>query len=172
MSAEKLPGSSDGQLLLKSSSVVLKRLLQPRPASTFGETSQLFLVSDEVVGVASVFIDGIVLPDGVVRPFTKDFADSGAPSSENQGVLFIKGGAVTGASLPPIRRGVDHRIAIGQVVVGVGEVLDPAHHFLGGEAKALWLVGGLFEVEHTGQGAPVSSPAAAVLDEELSLGGS
>jgi len=69
-----------------------------------------------------------VLPESVVSPPIRQSADGAGIASDPQWVGGTERAAVTGASLPPIGRGVDHWVAALTGVVGVGEILDPANH--------------------------------------------
>src|SRR5215467_14040387 len=85
-------------------------------------------------------------------------------------VVFAEATVVAGAVFPPVGVRVDHRVGMFLVGVLVGEVLDPRHHLRWSEPVALGAVRVELNVEGAGQGQAVAGPAAAVLDEVVSLG--
>lgn len=77
-------------------------------------------------------------------------------------VVLAKGGAAASAGIPPVGRGIDHRIPTGLGLVGLPEFLDPGHHF----GRAQPVAGGarrvVLNVQHTGQSLAIVRPATAV----------
>src|SRR5690606_6712653 len=107
-----------------------------------------------------------VLPERVLLPATRQLADEVVVAWHPQRVALGHIGP-TGARVPPLGGGVDHRVASGDPVVGVGEVLDPTGHLLRVQPVALLAVRVVLDVQHPRQRAPVSGPAAPVGGEEL-----
>ena len=128
-------------------------------------------ISVEEIRVTSIRVCIRVLPDGLVRPPTRDRAWRRGVAREHERAGGVKDGGVARARGPPVVGAIDHRVAGRFTVVGVDEVLDPGHHGGGAQTVARRARRVVLDVEHAGQGAAVARPAAAVREEEVRLSG-
>src|SRR5690606_32980551 len=112
-----------------------------------------------------------VLPHRVGAPAGGQFAHGGGVPGDPQRGRGGEARVVAGALLPPARRRVDHGVACGARPVAVQEVADPSHHPAGRLAVACVAVRVPLDVERARQGPAVGTPAAAVVDEVVRLGG-
>ena len=84
-----------------------------------------------------------VLPESVVTPPIRQFADAASIVCDPQRAVGSKRGAVASARSPPIGGGVDHGVATNAGMVGVGEVPDPANHRSSAQtitSGAVWVI--------------------------------
>lgn len=108
----------------------------------------------------------------MVWPATWGGSGAGSPAGEDKWDGGAESLGVSGAGLPPVRRGVDHGVTAGSGVVTVGESLDPSDHGAGTEPVALGLTGGALQVNHTGEGDSIAGPATAIGKEVVALSSS
>ena len=94
---------------------------------------------------------------------------AGSVASDNEGVVGGEGGA-SDALVPPAGAGVDHGVPACLGLVGVTKVLDPGDELGLAESVAGGRAADRLEVEHTGEGAAVTGPSAAVGKEVVGLG--
>ena len=142
-----------------------------RLAGAAGEGPEAVERAVEDVGVAAVGVGVVVLPDGLVSPAAGHGAGGAGPASEPEGVGVLEDLGVAGARLPEAQVGVDDGVAAGAGVVAVAEGLDPVDHGGLRDAVARRKAGVVLHVEGTGEGDAIGRPAAAVIDEPVSLGG-
>lgn len=136
-----------------------------------GEFLQRGLAAIPKIRVTSIGVLVRVLPEALSGPAAGDGTDRSAVASQNQGVVLAERCAVTGASLPPVRGGVDHGVPASLGLVGLTEVLDPGDHVGLTDPVAFvarWIV---FNVQHTGQGLAVVRPTSTMSEEVRGLGG-
>lgn len=138
--------------------------------STSSQHLQPRLVPVKDIRIAAVRVLVAILPDGIRAPATGDGSRRAAVTGKHERASTGELVAVARAGRPPVGRGVDHRVAARGRVVGVDEVLDPAHH--GRLAEAIALVGSrrvVLYVQHPRESDAVLRPPAAVREEELGL---
>ena len=93
-----------------------------------GSPFQTSPVTVEVVLVSRRGSRICVLPESVVAPSSRQSTNTAGITSNPQWVGGTKPGVVTGASIPPVGGGVDHRVAANAGMVGAGEFADPVNH--------------------------------------------
>ena len=99
------------------------------PLQTSRVTVEVVLVSGRGTRIG-------VLPESLIAPSSRQSANAASKVSDPQWVVGTEPGVVTGAGLPPVCVGVDHRVAANEGMVGVGEILDPANHRSSAQAIA------------------------------------
>lgn len=138
---------------------------EPLLPSTSGQLLQTVDVAVESIGIATILILIVELPDSIVGPAAGRGAGRGAVAGEDEGVGVGEGLGVAGAFRPPRRVRVQQRVPPRAGVVRVAEVLDPRHRLLRRHhAFAL-------QVQHPRKRDPVPAPVPAVLQEVLGLRG-
>ena len=128
----------------------------------------------ENIAITTVRVAVTVLPDRLERPSTWNSPrSSGTVSGQNQRRLRREGVGVSGASDPPIICGIDHRPPSRLGMIRIHEICDPIHHGCFTQPMTCPALGraAVLHVKHTGQGSPVTGPAAAVSEEVGCLGG-
>jgi len=111
-----------------------------------GERGLPFQTSHVTVEVVLVSRNGTrigVLPESMVAPSSRQSANGASIAGDPQWACSAEPGVVTGAGLPPIGGGVDHRVAANTGMVGIGEVADPANHRSSAQAVAsgtVWVI--------------------------------
>jgi hypothetical protein len=114
---------------------------------------------------------GIVLPEGVKLPPSRDRSHRTGIPCHPQRTPVSKGTAVARALRPPVQRRIDQRPAACQALICRDKVLDPGHHGALREAVACGSAGVVLNVQRAGERDAVLGPPAAVLGEEVGLCG-
>jgi len=91
------------------------------PPQTSNVTIEVVLVSGNGTSIG-------VLPESVVAPSSGQSANAARMSGDPQRVSGTESCIVTGASVPPIGGSVNDRPTADTIVVGAGEIVDPADH--------------------------------------------
>ena len=97
---------------------------------------QIIFVTVEEVLTSGNGTRGGVLPESIGVPSSRQSANAVGIVGDPQRAGGTESSVVTGASLPPISVGVDHRVAIDTGTILVGEIANPANHGSGAQAIA------------------------------------
>ena len=126
-------------------------------------------IAIEKVRISTIRVRVRILPNGLIRPASRNGTWSASIPRKDQGRFRIERCTVTRASRPPVVRAVNQRIPPGAAVIGRHETLDPGDHGGLAEAVARGSRRVVLDVEHAGQRDAVVRPASAVSEEVASL---
>jgi hypothetical protein len=87
-----------------------------------------------------------ILPESMKFPSRGQRPHRAPIPCQNQGACSSKCSTIPRAGLPPIRRGVDHRISTGLAVILVHETMDPRYHCGCGHTVARGARGVVFDI--------------------------
>lgn len=89
-----------------------------------------------------------VLPKGVIAPPRRQCVNAFTLVNDPQGVIKAELGVVSYALVPPVGRGVDHRIKVDLCMVGRGEIADPANSRSDVQPVAVVVIGVICQINH------------------------